>query len=113
MGTEVCVGGGQHAASSYATTPQAYVTAFGYSWNSADPFASVYKLILSQYRPVGQLAGGAWDALAEACMRTRNMLFCNNVPADCGISPSGLSSTYNALKNAAGLGVSGASAGIS
>jgi hypothetical protein len=112
-GTVICVGGGQHATSSYSTDPKAFVTGFGYPWTgSLDPFASVYKLILSQYRPVGQAAGGAWDALAEACMRTRNMLFCNNVPNDCGTSQSSLASGLSVARTAAGLGVSGASAGL-
>src|SRR5271154_6018988 len=110
-GTNVCVGGGQHAASSYATSAQAYVTAFGYTYNSSDPFASIYMLVLSQFRPVGQAAGGAWDALSEACMRTRNLLFCNNTPDDCG-SSFAASSALGTLRLGSGIGLSGASAGI-
>lgn len=111
-GTEICVGGGQHAASSYATTPQAYVSGFGYVWNPADPFLSVYGLILAQYRPVGQAAGGAWDALAIACMQLRNLLFCNNTPDDCNAGPASLAGGLTTLKAASSFGLSGASAAI-
>src|SRR5271156_5251788 len=110
-GSEICVGGGQHAASSYSINPQDYVVGFGFSWNSADIYAPIYSLILSQYRPVGQLAGNAWDALCIACMRTRSMLFCNNTADDCGVTPN-LAGGLTALRSASGLGLSGASAGI-
>src|SRR5271168_795716 len=105
-GTEICVGGGQHSASSLSASAQAYVTGFGFSWNSADPFAIVYPLILSQYRPVGQAAGGAWDALATACMMTRAMLFCNSTPDDCGVTPN-FASGVASLRSASGLGLQG------
>jgi hypothetical protein len=111
-GNVICVGGGENSASSYSTSALAYVAGFGYTWNSADPLASVYPLIMSQYRPTGQAAGGAWDALCEACMRTRTMLFCNKVPNDCGSGDVNPLTSVNTAKQLSGLGISGASTGI-
>lgn len=106
----ICVGGGETSASAFSTNAQDYVQGFGFNWNPNDPFASVYPLILSVYRPPGHLSGGSWDALAEACMRTRTMLFCNKVPYDCLSGPVAAGTGNEKLISAAsGIGVSVAS----
>jgi hypothetical protein len=110
MTTNVCVGGGSN--SSFSSNPQDYVTQFGYVWSSTDPYAVVYPLILAQLRPKSQKAGGPWDALCEACMRTRAILFCNTKPGDCQTSVLGTSS-LSLVSSTSKLALSGAQLGES
>lgn len=105
----VCIGGGETDV--FSSSAQDYVTKFGYLWNPSDPFAVVYPLILNQYRPSGQKAGGPWDALAEGCMRTRAILFCNKTPGDCAVASSSAPSlgTLTGVSVASKLGTTAAS----
>lgn len=93
--TSFCIGGGCVPTS---TDPSAWVSAFGYTYNPSDPLASVYGDLIAN-APNGLTAQLAWKALAEACMRTRAMLFCNQTPGDSG-------STYSSSNNSNLLGVS-------
>lgn len=107
--TNVCIGGGETDV--FSSNAQDYVTKFGYLWNPSDPFAVAYPLIINQYRPSGQKPGGPWDALAEGCMRTRAILFCNKTPGDCASYSSGAPSlgTIQGVSAAAKIGTTATS----
>lgn len=78
--SNLCTGGGSDANAS----AQEFVTGFGYTWNDADPLASQYASVIAKNNPVaGTGFSNGWAALAEACMRTRAVLFCNSQPGDC------------------------------
>jgi hypothetical protein len=89
MGCRVsfCIGGGCVPTD---TSVEDWVEAFGYTYNPSDPLASTYTDLIAsapaQFRSGGLYA--AWPALAEACMRTRAMLFCNQSPGDAGSTNS-------------------------
>lgn len=82
MGCRVqfCIGGGCVPTTTHVS---AWVEAFGYSYDANDPLLSTYRDLIAQ-SPVAHYNNAAWEALAEACMRTRALLFCNQSPGDAG-----------------------------
>lgn len=87
--TQFCIGGGCVPTSS---NPQEWLSAFGYTFNPDDPLTQVYRDLIAQ-SPASLQSIPAWAALAEACMRSRALLFCNQTPGDSG-------STFIASTNA-------------
>jgi hypothetical protein len=82
MGCRVsyCIGGGCVPT---ATDPAQWLQAFGYQYNASDPLDSVYSDIIATMSP-STIDNASFDALAEACMRSRAILFCNQNPGDSG-----------------------------
>ena len=80
----ICVGGGGGCTPN--GTVEEYLAGFGYAYNSADPLASTYQLVLAQNAPKGYTLAKnpQWFALAEACLRARALLYCTKTPGDCG-----------------------------
>jgi hypothetical protein len=96
--TDFCIGGGCVPTS---TSVEAWLSAFGYTYEENDPLATDYANLIAQ-SPSAFNSGGlysAWPALAEACMRSRAMLFCNSSPGDSG-STQATSSTSDLLEQA-------------
>lgn len=83
-----CIGGGCEPTS---TDVKAWVAAFGYVYDANDPLESYYKEVIATYPESKN--GPVWSALAEACMRTRAILFCNSTPGDVGGLKNGSTAT--------------------
>lgn len=94
MANAVCIGGGSQDAWINLSAEQ-IVTGFGFGFDSSDPLVTTYQAIAKQYNPYA--VGSKWYpgflAFAEACMRTRAILFCNSEPGDCTGSASSVSAS--------------------
>ena len=104
----VCIGGGSQDAWLTLSTEQV-VEGFGFGYNSADPLDGTYQAIAQQYNPytVGSKWYPGFLAFANACMRTRAILFCNSEPGDCTAQSSSVSAS--ALETTQELGAVGQS----
>lgn len=89
--TQFCIGGGCEPTE---TDVSAWLAAFGYQYDPNDPLGQDYKNVIAEAPSATRSA--VWDALAEACMRSRAMLFCNQTPGDSGTTQSAAASS-NAL----------------
>jgi hypothetical protein len=89
--TDYCIGGGCVPTT---TSVQAWLSAFGYEYDENDPLAQDYANVIAE--APSDVRGAVWDALCEACMRARAMLFCNSTPGDSGTTQSAAASS-NAL----------------
>lgn len=78
---QFCVGGG---CTPDDVSAQDFVEAFGYTYNPADPLSQTYKDLLATLPSGLRSSYPGWVAMAEACMRTRALLFCNKTPGDAG-----------------------------
>jgi hypothetical protein len=115
MAVCLCVGGGGNCNPFEGTaTVQDYLNGFGYTYNPNDPLASVYPQIISQNTPkslVNTKFAKGFAIFAEACLRSRTLLYCNRTPGD-GTTPASVSSSAAALRVDSQLGLSAAGIGV-
>lgn len=105
----ICVGGGGGCKPN--GTVQDYLSGFGFSYDPNDPLAATYRMIISQDHVPGN--NPQWEALAEACMRARAMLYCQSSPGDCNVTAASVGSELSTVGQftSAGIGAGSELAG--
>lgn len=95
--SQFCTGGGCTPTN---TSVQAWVQAFGGSYDASDPYD--YAQVLSEDAPSNP-PNPVWLALAEASLRLRAMLFCNNSTSEVSVGQVVTQQAEGFAKNAIAL----------
>lgn len=92
-----CIGGGGQDGW-LSLSASEILNAFGYAYDSSDPLTYTYPIVAKRYNPYasGSKWYGPFNNFAEACMRSRAILFCNQSPGDCGVSSQSLEASNTA-----------------
>lgn len=113
MADQVCIGGGGQDGWLQLSAQQV-LQGFGYDYNASDPLQATYQSIGRTRNPYA--SGTKWYApfmqYAEACMRARAILFCNQTAGDCQTGRASISGATPAFADVETLiGASGSIAG--